>query len=215
MDPDFWRARWAEGKIGFHEGRPNAHLEAHASRLGERRTVLVPLCGKSADLAYLAARGHHVVGVELVESAARAFFAEHGLTPEESTRGGLTALSAGEITILVGDFFATTRELLGPVDALYDRAAMIALPPPLRARYVQHLRKLLPVGAPGLLLVLEYPQDQMAGPPFSVMEDEVRALYAGATVETIVDESAIGGGGVARLRELGVASRARGYALRF
>jgi thiopurine S-methyltransferase len=171
--------------------------------------VLVPLCGKSGDLAFLAAQGHHVVGVELVESAARAFFEEHGATPVVAQEGPFTRCSAGPITVLVGDFFATTRELLGPVDALYDRAAIVALPPAMRSTYVSHLRSLLPAGAPGLIVNMEYPQEKMAGPPFSVPEAELRAHYAGLSLERL------GGRKVASPRFAAVAAVEDCFAVRF
>ncbi len=188
MEPSFWIERWAEGRIGFHEGRPNAYLERHVERLGVARRVLVPLCGKAVDLAYLASRGHEVVGVELVEDAVRAFFDEQGVTPTVQRRGELTEYAAGALRVLAGDFFATDPGLLGPLDAWYDRAALIALPPDLRARYVAHLDDLLAPGAPGLLVTLEYPPGAIEGPPFAVLADEVRALHAGHAV----DELAVG-----------------------
>jgi len=126
--------------------------------------------------------------VELVEDAVRAFFEEQRLSPEVTeTPAGLKRFSSGSITIFAGDFFATTRELLGPVDALYDRAANIALPRPLRERYVRHVRALLPPGARGLLISLEYDQTQHAGPPFSLTEAEVRTEYQGLTVERLAE----------------------------
>jgi thiopurine S-methyltransferase len=192
-DREEWFARWRDNRIGFHEGRPNTYLERHADRLDAGRRVLVPLCGKSEDLAFLAGRGHPVVGVELVEDAVRAFFAEHDLTPRVTSRGPFTAYAAGAITILAGDIFDATADLLGPVDALYDRAALIALPPEVRSRYVAHLRALLPAGAAGLVITLEYPEDEMAGPPFSVREPEVRALYAGAELQLLDEGPARGG----------------------
>lgn len=185
VDNDLWVQRWAEGKIGFHEGRPNALLQHHVDRLGAARRVLVPLCGKAVDLAFLAGRGHTVIGVELVEDAVRAFFAEHRLTPAVSARGKLTAYTAGAITLLAGDVFDATDEVLGPIDALYDRAALIALPADLRPRYVAHLRGLLPAGATGLVISIDYPEHQLAGPPFSVPETEVRHLFDGLTVELL------------------------------
>lgn len=179
MNPEFWKARWSEGKIGFHEGRPNELLAAHAERLGEGR-VLVPLCGKTEDLAFLASRGHQVVGIELVEDAVRAFFAEHALAPAVERRGELTVYAAGAITLIVGDLFAVSRDDVGAIDALYDRAALIALPPDVRPRYVAHLRTLVPAGARGMLVTLDYDQSRKAGPPFAVPDAEVRAHYPGA-----------------------------------
>jgi thiopurine S-methyltransferase len=180
MEPGFWIERWREGRIGFHEGRPNQFLEGNVDRLGEHRRVLVPLCGKAEDLAFLAARGHTVVGVELVEDAVRAFFDEHAVVPSIERRDAHVAYTAGAITIVAGDFFAVTRELVGPIDALYDRAALIALPPELRPRYAAHVRSLVAPGSPGIVVTLEYPQEQFQGPPFSVPESELRTRYGDA-----------------------------------
>jgi thiopurine S-methyltransferase len=188
MEHSFWRERWNEGRIGFHEGKPNDLLERHADQL--RGRVLVPLCGKAEDLAFLAARGHEVIGVELVESAVRAFFAEHSVVPTEGKAGPLKRFSAANITLYAGDFFACTPELVGPVDTFYDRAAIVALPPELRARYVPHLRSLVNPGGRGLVITFEYPQPLMEGPPFSVAEDELRRHYAGARVDLLEDASA-------------------------
>jgi thiopurine S-methyltransferase len=191
MDIDFWQARWNEGRIGFHEGRANAFLEKHVERLGKKRRVLVPLCGKAEDMAFLAARGHEVVGIEAVEDAVRAFFVEHALEPEIKSGKLVRSYSAGGVTILAGDVFACTREELAALgitaarDALYDRAALVALPPDVRPRYVEHLRALLAPGASGLVITFEYDQERFEPPPFAVTENEVRELFAGATVEAI------------------------------
>lgn len=209
MDSNFWHSRWAADQIGFHEGSPNAHLVSHVAQLGASRRVLVPLCGKSEDLVFLADRGHQVVGVELVESAVQAFFAEHGVRPLISEQGSLTRYTAEDITLFVGDFFATTPALLGPVDALYDRAAIIALPAPMRSAYTKHVRSLLPAGAPGFTITVEYPQDQLSGPPFSVSETELRAHYAGLGVERIFEVKATG----ARLGLID--AREKGFVVRF
>lgn len=235
MDDD-WLGRWRDGRTGFHEGQPNDLLVHHAARLAGRRRVLVPLCGKSEDLAFLAARGHDVIGVELAEQAVQAFFAEHELAPSIARRGPFaayevgpgavpmdpgaaataeptaapTARQAGAITLLAGDFFAVTPELLGPVDALYDRAALIALPPELRPRYVARLGALVPAAAPALVITLEYDQAVMAGPPFAVLEPELRGLYAGAAVELLEERAAT----VARCAQLGVPMSERCFAIR-
>jgi thiopurine S-methyltransferase len=186
VERQFWLDRWNAGQIGFHEGRPNAYLERHAAHLGPPGCVLVPLCGKSEDLAWLASRGHAVLGVELAERGARAFFAEHGLVPAEARRGAYLALAAGGVTILVGDVFDLTPADVAAVTAFYDRAALIALTPPQRARYVALLRKLLP-GSNGLLVTFEYDARLMDPPPHAVLEPEVRALYAGVRVAEIDD----------------------------
>lgn len=190
MDADFWLSRWREGRIGFHEGRPNDLLVSHARALGPPGRVLVPLCGKSEDLAHLASLGHEVVGIELAEAAVVEFFREHGLEVEPSPRGALVERSAGGVTILQGDFFDVRPEDVGPITAFYDRAAIVALPADLRPRYAAHLRKLAGQDAPGLVVTFEYPQERMEGPPFSVEEDELRRYFA--SVERLGDRTAEG-----------------------
>jgi thiopurine S-methyltransferase len=185
MQPEFWKSRWNEGKIGFHEGAPNAFLARHALRIVDRRRVLVPLCGKTEDLAFLAAHNHEVIGIELVEDAVRAFFAEHGVTPEITRSGPIATYIAGAITILAGDLFRVTEADVGAIDAIYDRAALIALPADMRRRYVEHLHMLVPARTQSLLVTLEYPQDKREGPPFSVPEAEVRTLFSSAE---LIDE---------------------------
>lgn len=189
MDPEFWLARWQEGKIGFHEGRANTHLAAHAPLLGSApQRVFVPLCGKAFDLEHLASLGHEVVGAELSAIAAEAFFSERGLVPTRRKQGAFDALSARGVTILVGDFFALRAEDVGAVNCAYDRAALVALPPAEQPRYATKLVSLLPPGAPILLVTFAYDQAKMQGPPFSVPADAVHALFGRAcTVQCIED----------------------------
>jgi len=220
---DEWLARWREGRTAFHEGRPNDLLVRHAAHLAGSRRVLVPLCGKSEDLAFLAACGHDVVGIELAEQAVQAFFAEHDLTPSVAPHGPVVAYrvgpgmvrpagpaTSGAIALLAGDFFAVTPELLGPVDALYDRAALVALPPELRPPYMARLRALVPAGAPALVITYEYDQAAVGGPPFAVLEAELRALYAGAAVELLEERP----GGLAKCAQSGVSVSERCFATR-
>lgn len=181
MNAEFWKARWREGRIGFHEGRPNEFLVAHAKALGAPGRVLVPLCGKSEDMAYLASLGHEVVGIELSDIATEAFFREHDLEAPPERRGPFMARSAGGITILQGDVFDARPEALGTFTAFYDRAAIVALPPELRPRYAAHVRALAGEETPGLVVTFEYPQEKMEGPPFSVSEEELRRYFPSVT----------------------------------
>jgi len=206
-----WIARWRDGRIGFHEGRPNELLGRHVARLTGCRRVLVPLCGRAEDLAFLAVHGHQVVGVELAEQAVREFFDAHALAPSIMRRGPFVQFSAGSITVLAGDWFAVTPGLIGPIDGLYDRAALIALPPDLRPRYVERLLALVPAGSPGLVITLEYDQSLMTGPPFAVHESELRSLHAGRTLE-LLEERPGGGGG--KCTQLGVPATERCFAIR-
>lgn len=180
MDPDFWHSRWQEGRIGFHQDRPTPLMLKHwpSLDLAPGSRVFVPLCGKSLDMAWFASQGLHVLGVELSQRAVDAFFAEHGLQPAvDETPYGLRHV-AGPIEIYCGDAFRLDAALLHDCNAVFDRAAIIALPRALRERYVHELQARLPSGCRGLLVTLEYPQHEKDGPPFSVTESEVRELYA-------------------------------------
>lgn len=179
MDPDFWHQRWREGRIGFHQDAPTPLLLEHwpALALAPGSQVFVPLAGKSLDLVWLAAQGHRVLGVELSPLAVAQFFAEHDLTPQVRDSRYGRHYRAGDIELICGDVFGLDADVLAEGAAVYDRAALIALPPPLRRRYVRELHALLPAGCRGLLITLEYPQHEKQGPPFAVPEAEVRELY--------------------------------------
>lgn len=184
MKPEYWLERWQSGHIGFHRASANALLaEHHQTALGRCLRVLVPLCGKSVDLEWLVVRGHEVVGIELSELAAQAFFAERDIEPQRRTVGGFVEYSHGGIRILTGDFFAATEELVGICDGVYDRAALIALPPEMRPRYVAQLRTLLSPKARVLLITLFF--DAPGGPPFAVSPQEVSTLYADARITAL------------------------------
>lgn len=179
MQADFWQQRWREGRIGFHQPEVNRLLQRHWTdlALAADSRVFVPLCGKSVDLAWLAGLGHRVFGVELVESAIVDFFAEQGLQPERVERTPFVQYRAGAIELWAGDAFALTAEDLADCHGVYDRAALIALPPELRQRYVDELYSRLPLGCRGLLITLDYPQAERDGPPFSVDADELRQRF--------------------------------------
>ncbi len=180
MHPDFWLQRWQDGQIGFHRDEVMPLLQKHwpSLELPSGSRVLVPLCGKTLDMHWLAAQGHRVLGVELSALAVQQFFDEAGLTPQRRTSVYGEHYSAGPIEIIRGDAFALDESLLADIAGIYDRAALIALPPPLRQQYRDTLYARVPVGCRGVLITLEYPQDEKQGPPFSVEQPEVERLFA-------------------------------------
>ena len=180
MHEDFWLERWARDQIGFHLGEVNPYLQRHwpVLDLAPGVRVLVPLCGKSLDLVWLAAQGYRVVGVELAEKAIVDFFAEQQLQAEVLQRGAFKVYRAGALELWCGDFFALSAADVGDCAALYDRAALIALPAAMRERYAAHLTAILPAGCEGLLITLDYAQSQMNGPPFAVSDGEVQARFS-------------------------------------
>lgn len=180
MEAEFWHQRWEREEIGFHQDEVNTHLQAFWGELAiaPGDTLLVPLCGKSRDMLWLRAQGYRVLGVEISPLAVAAFFQEHQLTPVVSRQGVFERWESDGLTLLVGDLFSLQPSDVAEVRAVYDRAALIALPTVMREAYAAHLKKIVPTEAQILLVTLEYPQEQMGGPPFSVAETEVRALFA-------------------------------------
>ena len=177
MKHDFWHQRWSEGRIGFHQADFNPYLKKYwqlLSLAGDDR-VFVPLCGKSKDMLWLREQGHEVLGVELNSSACGAFFAENEAEPEFSQRPGFVVRSVDGVQLLCGDFFSLNAEDLRDVSAVYDRAALIALPPEMRVQYVEYLAQILPRGVQILLITLEFEGE--GGPPFSVQGTEVERLF--------------------------------------
>ena len=180
MHPDFWRQRWQDNDIGFHQDQPTPLLQKHwpAVAVPPGCRVFVPLAGKSLDMLWLAAQGHRVLGIELSQLAVELFFADHGLRPEIHETHYGRHYRAGDIELICGDAFALDEAALADCAAVFDRAALIALPSELRQRYVDELYARLPAGCRGLLITMEYPAQEKAGPPFPVLESEVRERFA-------------------------------------
>ena len=207
MDPDFWHARWEANQIGFHQDETNTYLERYWPTLGlaPGSRVLVPLCGKSLDLLWLREQGHAVIGIELSRIAVKAFFEENGVSPAVDTGARCTRWSCAGIELLCGDFFNLEAGDIGQVDALYDRAALIALAEAQRQRYAQRLSDLLQPGTPGLLVTLDYDQSRMDGPPFAVPDNEVERLFGhGFQIEHLLQFDALDAN--TRFREKGLRS---------
>lgn len=179
MQPDFWHKKWQESDIGFHNSDANPLLVKHFPALGlaAGSRVFLPLCGKTLDIHWLLAHGFQVVGAELSPIAIEQLFDELGVVPRITQLENLKHYRAPNIDIFVGDIFDITANLIGQVDAIYDRAALVALPVDMRTLYTSHL-KAITHSAKQLMICFVYDQTQLAGPPFSISDDEVNAHYS-------------------------------------
>lgn len=210
MDPQFWHQRWANNQIGFHRPDVHPYLQSHWSRLevDSASRVFVPLCGKSLDMIWLRDTGHEVLGVEISPVAVEAFFTENGMIARRQNLGRFQSHSHGRIQILCGDLFDLKPAQLSGVAACYDRASLVAFTEDLRPRYAEHLQRLLPRTTRMLLVTLEYSQEDMQGPPFSVSEAEVRRLFEGRynielleTIDVLKSEPRWRKAGLSRMHE--------------
>lgn len=179
MHTEFWLERWQQNQIGFHCEQINPYLQKYWQdfHLTDGSRVLVPLCGKSNDLLWLASQGYQVMGLELSPLAVEAFVKENNLSATVNKQGKFDISTLDNLQIYCGDFFnLTAMDLLG-IRAVYDRAALVALPNDMRIVYAKKLQQLLASGTQILLVAFDYNQSDMQGPPFSVQQAEVEALF--------------------------------------
>lgn len=186
---EFWRNRWNKNEIGFHQSDYEPLLVKYFPKLSPT-TVLVPLCGKTKDMLYLTQQGHRVIGVELSEMACEAFFQENQIEYRIEKLDSFNVYRSKSIDIFCGDFFQLQSKHVTDVTFVFDRAALIALPPELRQRYTSHLKSIFQGRLPQILLiVIAYKQEEMKGPPFSVPDSEVKSLYQPQfKIETLSEE---------------------------
>jgi thiopurine S-methyltransferase len=179
MKSEFWHQRWEQREISFHQQEINQHLKRHWGSLNVKAeaTVFVPLCGKSLDMLWLLGEGYSVIGVELSPVAVKEFFGENQLKPVRIPYEHLTHWQSEELSIYCGDLFELSQNELEDVNAVFDRASLVALPPHMRKSYVKFLKKNLPPDATILLIAMEYDESERDGPPFNVTEKEIHDLY--------------------------------------
>jgi thiopurine S-methyltransferase len=179
LQPDFWLERWRTGQIGFHQAAVDRHLKEWwpQFKVAQASIVLVPLCGKSLDLLWLRDQGYSVVGIELSAAAIESFCVENGIAARRRTIGRLDVFEAENLTLYNGDLFDLSPALLGNIAAVYDRAALISWAMELRSAYAEKMTSFSSTGTQTLLIAVEYPSAQMAGPPFPVTSEDVSRLY--------------------------------------
>src|SRR5262245_35520071 len=195
MDASFWHQRWEKNETAWHEGKANSLLVTSFKELSlaKGRRIFVPLCGKTLDISWLLSHGYRVAGAELSQIAIEQLFMNLGVQPEISRVGELEQWSAKDLDIFVGDIFALSRKTLGPVDAIYDRAALVAFSEDKRNQYTAHLTEMTGK-APQLLICYDYDQSLMEGPPFSMSDKEVDRHYRGNYDLTLIVSTDVSGG---------------------
>lgn len=179
MDQKFWNERWVRHDIGFHQKDVHKLLQRYWSGLAlpAGSSVFVPLCGKSLDMAWIADQGHRVIGSELSEMAIDAFFSSQRLVPAESYSDGFVVKRAAPYELWLGDHFALPPSATARISAVYDRAALVAMPRIMQLNYAAKLAALTPKGIPVLLISLDYDPSEMTGPPFPITNRQIVSLF--------------------------------------
>jgi thiopurine S-methyltransferase len=179
MDETFWHRKWEAKEIGFHRSEVNPLLVKWfgALSLQPASRVFLPLCGKTRDIAWLLSQGYRVAGAELSEIAVGELFLELGMTPVINDAGRSKHYAGKDIDIFAGNIFDLSESVPGPIDAVYDRAALVALPEDMRQEYTRHLMQITQ-NAPQLVIVFDYDQNLLTGPPFSITASEMNEHYS-------------------------------------
>ncbi|QOL24640.1 thiopurine S-methyltransferase [Thalassotalea sp. LPB0316] len=186
MEASFWHNCWQKDSIGFHQDELHPFLTQYIQPLigAQDHKVFVPLCGKSLDMFFWAEH-MQVDGCELSEIACRDFFEDHNIDYQTHLKPPFVCYSKDEIRLYQGDIFELSPEMLGKVDWVYDRAALIALPKSLQLQYVDYIRSLVTTGVKLALITLEFPPEELSGPPFPVFQADVNHLFDGFNIELI------------------------------
>ncbi|KMT66013.1 thiopurine S-methyltransferase [Catenovulum maritimum] len=195
MQASFWHSKWDKGEIGFHLDQANPLLLKHFDSLAltKGQTIFVPLCGKTKDIAWLLAQGLNVVAVELNKTAVEALFSELNVTAQITQLDELNLYKAKQLSVFQGDFFNLSSELIGKIDAVYDRAALIALPIEMRIKYTQQIMQLTNK-VKQLIICVEYQQAEMQGPPFAIHAEDISAYYAKSYQLNLLESIKVEGG---------------------
>lgn len=210
-----WQKGWDSGRYsvpgqGFHKAEVNPFLVKHMPLLQlspsedicKQDRVLVPLCGKTVDMVYFADQKISALGLEAIPRAIQEF-AEIVKLPKEAAVFPLHKNAQhnwklngnGYVGIVEGDALDFKVDEKGPVDAIWDRAALIALRPEDRDAYVFMLHNALKPGGRVLLSVVEHdmvvmPEGHLSsstpptgtlepyGPPYSITKEYVSSLYS-------------------------------------
>ncbi|MFK8013027.1 MAG: thiopurine S-methyltransferase [Marinicellaceae bacterium] len=180
MKKEFWIEKWQNNQTGFHKSFVHPLLMEYIGELSLKPgdTIFVPLCGKSMDMIWLAEQGYHVIGIELSELAVEQFFTENNLQYDKKIEEPFVVYHCQSITIYLGDFFNLSKTHTAHVNAIYDRAALIALPEDLVEKYAKKMCSIIQQDVKQLLITLEFIKTSgPIGPPFTTSDDKVRALY--------------------------------------
>ena len=168
MSPAFWDERFERNFTPWDKGGVPQALRAFAAASAPLAT-LIPGCGSAYELAFLADAGWDAVAIDFSPAAVAA---------------GKAAVGAHAARVVEADFFRW--QPARPLQLIYERAFLCALPRAMRPQVAARWAALL---APGALLAGYFFFDEAPkGPPFGIARSELQALL-GADFECIADDA--------------------------
>lgn len=192
MDFEFWNNCWVKPTQPFHLTKPHHFLTKYFNQyFADEERVLLPLCGKTQDLNFLARNGIKAVGVEFNPHAVESFFEDSQLTPKITSFDSKTRYQTTNIEIWLSDFFKIKQDDIGHFQSIFDRAALVALPIEMRRDYAKHLLSFLAPHGRLLLVTMDYDVEQMSGPPFYIDKTEIEELFPRTHIKQLARTSII------------------------
>ncbi|XP_015263273.1 PREDICTED: thiopurine S-methyltransferase [Gekko japonicus] len=180
-----WMKKWQLRNIGFHNEQGHLLLKKYLDIFLNGRSglkIFFPLCGKAVEMKWLADMGHHIVGVEISETALKEFFTDQNLSYSEETVPGIPGAklmknTSENISLYCCSIYDFTSSVAGKFDAIWDRGSLVAINPRDRERYANLMISLMNKGCRYLLVTVSYDPSKHTGPPFYVPESEVKKLF--------------------------------------
>ena len=154
--PEFWSKRFGEGHTPWEAGGVPAALIDFAAR-HQAMSTLIPGCGSAHDAAFLAQQGWPVTALD---------FSPVAVDKARAVLGNVA------VDLRCADFF--NFESACDFGLIYERAFLCALPRKLWADWAHRVAALLPSG--GFLAGYFFICDQLNGPPFGILREELDAL---------------------------------------
>ncbi|KAG8133358.1 putative Thiopurine S-methyltransferase-like protein, partial [Naja naja] len=155
-----WLNLWETNNIGFHKKEEHQFLTKYLDIFVNGRKelrIFFPFCGKAVEMKWLADMGHHVVGVEISESALKDFFMEQNLSFSEEIVSEIPGAKLLKCTSLNICLYCCN---------LYDLTS-----------YAQLILSLMNRMCRCLLVTLLYDARKHKGPPFYVADSDVKSLF--------------------------------------
>jgi hypothetical protein len=177
--PDFWCKRFGDGTTPWDAGKVHLDFTQFVARQPTPLNTLIPGCGSAWEALHLANAGWPVTALDFSPAAvakARAVLGDAVAKADEVDGETSATPGQGDFTVhlVCADFFTYTPRR--PLDLIYERAFLCALPRKLWADWANRVAELLPAG--GQLAGYFFVCDQPKGPPFGILPEQLDALLS-------------------------------------